>query len=173
MLGNGLHGMVRPDPRCHRQLYQRNLEPGSQHAAQLRSSLLWLGSIAERQSDGGRRRVPMSGGAVRAAVYDPAANTWTSIAPPTLPTPWANVGDAASIVLPDGTFMQSDCCGVALQMQSAPLAGYFNQTTQSWTELNQSTKFDEYDEEGWTLLPNGKVLTVDAYVACPIYQPAC
>jgi hypothetical protein len=43
----------------------------------------------------------------------------------------------------------------------------------SWTELDQSTKFDEYDEEGWTLLPNGKVLTVDAYVACPSDQPAC
>src|SRR5207248_2093231 len=41
------------------------------------------------------------------------------------------------------------------------------------TELNQSTKFDEFDEEGWTLLPNGKVLTVDAYVACPSGQPAC
>ncbi|MGA8307296.1 MAG: hypothetical protein WB723_16600, partial [Candidatus Acidiferrales bacterium] len=27
-----------------------------------------------------------------------------------------------------------------------------------------SNKFDVNDEEGWTLLPNGKVLTVDAYV---------
>src|ERR1700682_5601163 len=69
--------------------------------------------------------------------------------------------------------MQADCCGVALQMESAPLAAYFNEASLSWTELNQSTKFDEYDEEGWTLLPNGKVLTVDAYVACPSDQPAC
>lgn len=107
------------------------------------------------------------------AMYDPAANAWTTVAPPSLPTPWANVGDAASIILPNGTLMQSDCCGVALQMQSAPLAAYFNETTTSWTELNQSTKFDEFDEEGWTLLPNGKVLTVDAYVACPSDQPGC
>jgi ribosomal protein L24E len=107
------------------------------------------------------------------AMYDPAANTWSTVAPPSLPTPWANIGDAESIVLADGTYMQSDCCGVALQMQSAPMAAYFSEATMSWTELNQSTKFDEYDEEGWTLLPNGKVLTVDAYVACPSDQPAC
>jgi len=107
------------------------------------------------------------------AMYDPAANSWTTVAPPSLPTPWANIGDAESVVLADGTYMQSDCCGVALQMQSAPMAAYFSEATMSWTELNQSTKFDEYDEEGWTLLPNGKVLTVDAYVACPSDQPAC
>lgn len=107
------------------------------------------------------------------AIYDPAANTWTSVSPPSSPILWANIGDAESVVLPNGTYMQSDCCGVALQMQSAPLAAYFNEATSSWTELNQSTKFDEFDEEGWTLLPNGKVLTVDAYVACPSDQPGC
>jgi hypothetical protein len=107
------------------------------------------------------------------SIYDPAANTWTSITPPSLPTPWANIGDAPSVILPDGTYMQADCCGVALQMESAPLAAYFDEASMSWTELNQSTKFDEFDEEGWTLLPNGKVLTVDAYVACPSDQPGC
>src|SRR6202795_3068517 len=107
------------------------------------------------------------------ALYDPAANTWSPVPPPSLPTPWANIGDAESVILPDGTYMQADCCGVALQNESAPLAAYFNEASLSWTELNQSSKFDEYDEEGWTLLPNGKVLTVDAYVACPSDQPAC
>ena len=107
------------------------------------------------------------------AIYDPAANTWTPVNPPSSPTPWATIGDAESVVLPNGTYMQADCCGVALQMQSAPLAAYFDQASLTWTELNQSTKFDEFDEEGWTLLPNGKVLTVDAYVACPSDQPAC
>ena len=32
----------------------------------------------------------------------------------------------------------------------------------TWTATG-SGKFDENDEEGWTLLPGGKVLTVDAY----------
>ncbi|MGA9528543.1 MAG: hypothetical protein WBS24_10540, partial [Terriglobales bacterium] len=107
------------------------------------------------------------------ALYNPAANTWTAVTPPSTPTPWANIGDAESVVLPNGTYMQADCCGVSLQMQSAPLAAYFDEASTSWTELNESTKFDEFDEEGWTLLPNGKVLAVDAYVACPSDQPSC
>jgi hypothetical protein len=107
------------------------------------------------------------------ALYNPATNTWTSVAPPSTPTPWANIGDAPSVILPNGTYMQADCCGVALQMESAPMAAYFDEATMSWTQLNQASKFDEFDEEGWTLLPNGKVLTVDAYVACPSDQPAC
>jgi len=107
------------------------------------------------------------------AIYDPVTNMWTSVNPPSSPTPWANIGDAEAIVLPNGTYMQADCCGVALQMQSAPLAAYLNEGSLTWTELNQSSKFDEFDEEGWTLLPNGNVLTVDAYVACPSDQPAC
>ena len=107
------------------------------------------------------------------AIYDPASNRWTSVNPPSAPTLWAQIGDAQSVVLANGTYMQADCCGVGLQLQSAPLAAYFNEATLSWTELNQSSKFDEFDEEGWTLLPNGKVLTVDAYVACPSDQPGC
>jgi hypothetical protein len=95
------------------------------------------------------------------AMYDPAANSWTPILPP---TGWANIGDAQAIVLADGTYMQADCCGKALQQNSTPLAAYFNEASQSWTQLDESSKFDEFDEEGWTLLPNGKVLTVDAYV---------
>ena len=35
--------------------------------------------------------------------------------------------------------------------------------TPVWTSTG-SGKFDENDEEGWILLPGGKVLTVDAYV---------
>jgi hypothetical protein len=35
--------------------------------------------------------------------------------------------------------------------------------TLTWTPTG-TNKFDVHDEEGWTLLPNKKVLTVDAYV---------
>ena len=34
--------------------------------------------------------------------------------------------------------------------------------------MTGSGKFDINDEEGWTLLPGGKVLTIDAYVQ--LYQ---
>ena len=38
-----------------------------------------------------------------------------------------------------------------------------NATTLTWTSTGTG-KFDVNDEEGWTLLPDGNVLTVDAYV---------
>ena len=36
------------------------------------------------------------------AIYDPVANSWTCIA---APSGWTQIGDAQSVVLPDGTFM--------------------------------------------------------------------
>jgi hypothetical protein len=51
-----------------------------------------------------------------------------------------------------------DCCDFP-----PPLSALLNPSTLTWTGTG-SGKFDVYDEEGWTLLPNGTVLTVDAYV---------
>jgi hypothetical protein len=87
-----------------------------------------------------------------AAIYDPKANKWTAVAPPAT---WTNIGDAQSVVLPNGTYMQANCCST----ESALL----NATTLTWTTTG-ANKFDVNDEEGWTLLPDGTVLTVDAYV---------
>jgi hypothetical protein len=42
-------------------------------------------------------------------------------------------------------------------------AALLNLRTLTWTETGTATKADWNDEEGWTLLPNGKVLTVDCY----------
>jgi len=86
------------------------------------------------------------------AIYDPKANKWTSVAPP---AKWTTIGDAQSVVLPNGTYMQANCCS----KQSALL----NAQTLTWT-ITGGRKFDWNDEEGWTLLPDGTVLTVDAYV---------
>ena len=87
------------------------------------------------------------------AIYDPVANTWTSITPP---SGWNSVGDAQAIVLPNGTYMQANCC--------TKQAALLNEGSLTWTSTG-SGKYDVYDEEGWTLLPSGKVLTVDAYVS--------
>jgi hypothetical protein len=85
------------------------------------------------------------------AIYDPVANAWTSMNPP---SGWTSIGDASSAVLFNKTFMLANCC----DQQQALL----NPTTLAWTATG-SGKFDSNNEEGWTLLPGGNVLTVDAY----------
>jgi hypothetical protein len=89
------------------------------------------------------------------AIYDPRANTWTNVNPP---AGWTTIGDSVSVVLFDGTFMQANCC----TDQEALL----NARTLKWTPTGRG-KYDTNNEEGWTLLPNGKVLAVDAYVPIP------
>jgi hypothetical protein len=98
------------------------------------------------------------------AIYDPVTDSWTSVAPPRFfvdlypprrefaPHP---IGDASSVVLPDGTFM--------IQDKMSRQAALLDLNTMTWTETGTATKHDLNDEEGWTLLPNGKVLTVDCY----------
>ncbi len=95
------------------------------------------------------------------AIYDPLANTWTSVAPP---SGWSTIGDAQSVVLANGTYMQANCCTTQ--------AALLNPITLTWTATGTG-KFDPNDEEGWTLLPNKQVLAVDAYVPIPPfpYEP--
>jgi len=86
------------------------------------------------------------------ALYDPVANSWTSVpAPPG----WSTIGDAASVVLQNGTYMLQNCCNE--QAALATISG----TEVGWTATG-SGKADSNDEEGWTLVNNGDVLTVDA-----------
>jgi hypothetical protein len=91
------------------------------------------------------------------AIYDPLTDTWTEVSPP---AGWTTVGDAVGVVLFDGTFMLGNCCTVQ--------AALLDPVTLTWTPTG-SGKFDTNNEEGWTLLPNKQVLTVDAYV--PINIP--
>ena len=56
------------------------------------------------------------------AIYDPLQNVWTTITPP---SGWANIGDAQSVVLANGTFMVANCCST----QQALL----NASTLTWT----------------------------------------
>jgi hypothetical protein len=86
------------------------------------------------------------------AIYDPVKNQWIPVKPP---TGWTTIGDAQSVILPNGTYMQANCC---TKQQAV-----FNPANLTWRSVGAG-KFDINDEEGWTLLPNGNVLTVDAYV---------
>ena len=99
------------------------------------------------------------------AIYDPLADTWTPVAPPPFFTGFGpfvqTIGDAQSVVLANGTYMQANCCSTQAALLDA--------SSLTWTATGTG-KFDLNDEEGWTLLPNRKVLAVDAYVGS--YDPA-
>src|SRR5205085_11976016 len=43
----------------------------------------------------------------KGAIYDPVADKWTTVSPPST---WSSIGDSASLVLPDGSYLLADCC---------------------------------------------------------------
>lgn len=97
------------------------------------------------------------------AIYDPAANTWTPVAPP---QGWNYIGDSPAVVLPDGNFL----VGNKLTKKMALL----NPKTLTWKPVASAGKSDFNAEEGWTLLPNGTILTADVRDApnSEIYTPS-
>jgi hypothetical protein len=86
----------------------------------------------------------------QSAIYDPLKNKWTMIKPP---KGWSNIGDAPSIVLPDGRFV----VGFKFTTKMAAL----DPSTLKWTELTSTGKNGIIAEEGWVLQPDGNFLTVD------------
>jgi hypothetical protein len=87
----------------------------------------------------------------KGALYDPATNTWTSVSPP---SGWSTIGDAQSIILPNGSYMLADCC--AAKQAIATISG----TTVTWST---GISYGDNDEEHWAALPNGNVMTVDVW----------
>jgi len=85
------------------------------------------------------------------AIYNPLTNKWKSMGHPAV---WTTIGDAESTTLANGTFMLANCC--------TKEAALLDAKTLAWTAVGTG-KADINDEEGWTLLPSGKVLTVDAF----------
>lgn len=86
----------------------------------------------------------------KGAIFDPVTDTWTSLPPPPR---WGYIGDSPSVVLPDGNFMIGD----KLNQNMAIL----NPKTLQWSTFSGTGKADINAEEGWTLLPDGSVLTCD------------
>jgi hypothetical protein len=83
-------------------------------------------------------------------IYDPVANTWTKVK---APKGWQNIGDSPSVVLPNGEYLLGD----KLNKKFAEL----DPTTMKWTEVKVKGKADFNAEEGWTLMPDGTLVTVD------------
>jgi hypothetical protein len=97
------------------------------------------------------------------AIYDPVADIWRNL---DAPSGWTTVGDAQSVMLADGRLMLANCC--------ATDQAVLNAKKLTWAPTGTG-KLDENDEEGWTLLPSGEVLTVDTNsgksLGSEIYSP--
>lgn len=96
-------------------------------------------------------------------LYDPVANRWS----PQLDEAFGGgrIGDAMGIVLADGRFILSDILSGNVEA--------FDPDTLSFTPLNPPGKLDINNEEGWNMLPDGTVLTVDSRLVSSfeIYDP--
>jgi hypothetical protein len=84
------------------------------------------------------------------AIYDPTKNTWTKLA---APKGWTYIGDSPSVVLPNGSYLVGNKLTKSLAL--------LNPKTLTWTVMAGTGKSDFNAEEGFTLLANGTVLTMD------------
>ena len=84
------------------------------------------------------------------AIYDPIKQTWT---PVKHPPHWQNIGDSPSVVLADGRFFLGD--------KVHKRGVFLDPKTMKWTDAGYTGKNDFNSEEGWTLMPDGTVLTFD------------
>ena len=91
------------------------------------------------------------------AVYDPIANAWTMLTPPSSggsPNYFQCIGDAPATVLADGRLI----IGSKLYQNLAIL----DPSNLSWSVVSATGKIDGFNsEEGWTLLPDGSFFTLD------------
>ncbi len=98
----------------------------------------------------------------KGAIYTQKTKKWANLDPP---SGWSSVGDAQSVILANGTFMVANCCTTQEALLDAQ--------NLTWTATGTG-KNDINDEEGWTLLPSGEVLTVDTNTGTEyseIYNP--
>ena len=99
------------------------------------------------------------------AIYDPVADSWTAV---NAPTGWGYsngdgvIGDSESVVLADGTWMLAGCCNYPDQ------EALLDASTLTWTFTGAPAAAGAYqDEQGYELLPNGNVLTIDIWTNYP------
>ncbi len=89
------------------------------------------------------------------AIYDPKADSWTALS---APSGWTMIGDAASVVLPNGQFM--------LAGNNEHETALLDPVTLTWT-VNPAPPAEE---AGWTLLPDGSVLMPEIQKAPSTYR---
>jgi hypothetical protein len=107
---------------------------------------------------GGEYNEPCSGSSFDVnlgAIYDPKADSWTALP---APSGWTQIGDASSVVLPNGQFM--------LAGNNEHATALLDPVTLTWT-VNPAPPAEE---AGWTLLPDGSVLMPEIQQAPNSYR---
>jgi hypothetical protein len=89
-------------------------------------------------------------------IYDPVKKSSTKLSSP---TGWTAIGDAPSVVLPDGTFMLGDTQGNSQGQGKSNQVALLDPAKLTWSFGGG----DNQNEEGYVLLQNGDVLTADVY----------
>ncbi len=111
-------------------------------------------------------------------LYNPVTNVWSKQLNEAFGG--GNQGDNSSVVLQDGTFLLAEVGGLSvtaanpLGFENVTNMESFDETMRSFTALNPTGKRDGNAEEGWNILPNNTVLTVDTQLASSfeIYAPS-
>ena len=88
-----------------------------------------------------------------AEIYDPIADTWTSLS---TPAGWTQIGDCACCVLPDGRVL------IAPPGPSDKRTAIYDPVANSWTAAANKVG-PASSEESWVLLPDQSVLTVNCF----------
>jgi hypothetical protein len=87
-------------------------------------------------------------------IYDPVSNQWSNQLQEAFGG--GNVGDTQSVILQDGTLLISNINTTNMEALN-PATGVF-------TAKNPTGKLDTNDEEGWTIMYDGSLLTIDSRV---------
>jgi hypothetical protein len=97
------------------------------------------------------------------AIYNPVTNTWKNFRHP---RGWFYIGDSPSSILPNGLFFIGD--------KLTKRIATWDPGHKGWREIPHDGKADWNAEEGYTLLPNGTILTADVLDApnSEIFNPA-
>ena len=133
--------------------------PNNYQPANLASGLLPNGNVILEGGDmnGSSTWVGINQG----AEYDPVANTWTMIDPPNNGSgDFSSIADAPSVVLPNGRFMFGPSGNGANGAINQKDVALFDAQSSAWTVVTGSNRQSANPETGFTLLPNGKVLSI-------------
>ena len=107
---------------------------------------------------GGETSTSTTGDISSGDIYDPATNLWTAMAGTSAPPSYIQ-GDASACVLTDGRVLFGAIFGSQTAVWDPVNSSWTAAGTAFGTQAN--SKFGNCNEETWTLLPDGSVITVN------------